>query len=392
MQIKDNFEFQDKSRQKIGIIGGGQLGKMMILEAKKMGFYTAILDPTKECPADSIADKHLVAAFDDEEAIRELAEISDLLTYEFEHIGVKVLKELEDEGHKIYPTARSLEIIQNKFHQKNMLAQNNIPVPEFTNVTSLEDIKEAGDKFSFPIMLKSCKGGYDGKGNKLIKNEAEVEAAYQSLDGGENQLMVEEYIPFKKEISVLACRGIDGEKTVFPVGENEHRDNILFETKVPADISLEVEEKADQLAEEVLDIFSGVGMFCIEMFVTEDDRLYLNEIAPRPHNSGHYTIEGCVTSQFEQHIRAITGLPQGDTSLLRPSVMRNILGSGKEGEAVVVGLDLALKIREAKAHIYKKKISRPGRKMGHITVTAETLEAAAEKVEKAAELLKIEGR
>ncbi len=390
MQIKDKFE--DKSRQKIGIIGGGQLGKMMILEAKKMGFYTAILDPTKECPADSIADKHLVAAFDDEDAIRELAEISDLLTYEFEHIGVKVLKELEDEGHKIYPTARSLEIIQNKYHQKNMLAQNKIPVPDFTNVSSLNDIKEAGEKFSYPIMLKSCKGGYDGKGNALIKNESDLKAAYQSLGGGKNQLMVEEYIPFKKEISVLACRGIDGKKTVFPVGENEHRDNILYETKVPADISLEVEEKADQLAEDVLDIFSGVGMFCIEMFVTEDDRLYINEIAPRPHNSGHYTIEGCVTSQFEQHIRAITGLPQGDTSLLRPSVMRNLLGSGKEGEAAVVGLDLALEIKGVKAHIYNKKISRPGRKMGHLTVTAETLAAAAEKAEKAAELLKIEGR
>jgi len=388
---KDNNLLADKSRQKIGIIGGGQLGKMMILEAKKMGFYVIILDPTEKCPADSIADQHITAAFDDEAALRKLADKADIITYEFEHIGVEVLKELEAEGHKIYPTARSLEIIQNKYHQKNMLAQNDIPVPEFRKAAQLEDIKEAGDELGYPLMLKSCKGGYDGKGNALIKNEAEAEAAYQSLGGGAKQLMIEEYIPFKKEISVLACRGIDGKKTVFPVGENEHRESILYETRVPAAISLELEKDADLLAEEVLDIFSGVGMFCVEMFVTEADKLYINEIAPRPHNSGHYTIEGCLTSQFEQHIRAITGLPQGDTSLIKPTVMRNLLGGDKEGDAVVKGLELALEIKGVKAHIYNKKISRPGRKMGHLTAVSENPAAAAEKVRKAAELLKING-
>ncbi len=386
------MEIKDKTKQKIGIIGGGQLGKMMILEAKKMGFYVMILDPTKECPADSIADKHLIADFDDEEAIRKLADKCDLLTYEFEHIGVEVLRELEDEGHKIYPTARSLEIIQNKYHQKNVLKQNQIPVPDFMHVSAVNDIKEGAEEYSFPLMLKSCKGGYDGKGNVLIKNEAEIESAFDSLGAGNKQLMIEKYITFKKEISVLACRGIDGKKTVFPVGENDHRDNILYETKVPADISEEVEKAADKLAEEVLDIFSGVGMFCIEMFVTENDELYINEIAPRPHNSGHYTIEGCVTSQFAQHIRVITGLPQGDTSLLRPSVMRNILGTGKEGKAVVEGLEEALEIKGVNVHIYNKKISRPGRKMGHITATAENLDTAAEKAFKAAKYLTIEGK
>lgn len=386
------MKIKDKTKQKIGIIGGGQLGKMMILEAKKMGFYVIILDPTKECPADSIADKHLIADFDDEEAIRKLADQSDLLTYEFEHIGVEVLRELENEGHKIYPTARSLEIIQNKYHQKNMLKQNKIAVPNFIHVSAVNDIKEAGEKYSYPLMLKSCKGGYDGKGNALIENEEEIETAFNSLGAGNRQLMIEEYIPFKKEISVLACRGIDGKKTVFPVGENDHRNNILYETKVPAAISEEVEIAADELAEEVLDIFSGVGMFCIEMFVTENDELYINEIAPRPHNSGHYTIEGCVTSQFAQHIRAITGLPQGDTSLLRPSVMRNILGTGKEGKAAVEGLEEALEIKGVNVHIYNKKISRPGRKMGHITASAKILEKAVEKASKAAKCVKIEGR
>jgi 5-(carboxyamino)imidazole ribonucleotide synthase len=386
------LEIKDKTKQKIGIIGGGQLGKMMILEAKKMGFYVTILDPSKECPADSIADKHITADFDDEKAIRKLADQSDLLTYEFEHIGVEVLRELEDEGHKIYPTARSLEIIQNKYHQKNVLKQNKIPVPDFIHVSTAADIKEAAEIYSYPLMLKSCRGGYDGKGNELIKSEEEIEAAFKSLGAGSRQLMIEKYIPYKKEISVLACRGLDGRQTVFPVGENDHRDNILYETRVPAAISEQVEEAADKLAEKVLEIFSGVGMFCIEMFVTDNDELYINEIAPRPHNSGHYTIEGCVTSQFAQHIRAITGLPQGDTSLLRPSVMRNILGSGKEGKAAVQGIESALAIKGVNVHIYNKKISRPGRKMGHITATAESLESAAEKAAEAAEFIKIEGK
>ncbi|MFP4661417.1 MAG: 5-(carboxyamino)imidazole ribonucleotide synthase [Halanaerobiales bacterium] len=381
----------DKTKQKIGIIGGGQLGKMMILEAKKMGLYIIILDPTASCPADSIADEHIVADFDDENAIRNLAKKVDVITYEFEHIGVDILKELEKEGHKVYPTAKSLEIIQNKYTQKDVLQQNGIPVPEFIEVSSIDDIKAAGDRFSYPLMLKSCTGGYDGKGNYVIKSPEKIGQAYQELGAGRLPLMVEEFIPFTKEISVLACRDIDGDITVFPVGENEHRDNILYETRVPADISSRLTEEAMDLAQQVMEVFSGIGMFCIEMFVTEDGKLMINEIAPRPHNSGHYTIEGCVTSQFEQHIRAISGLPLGDTALVRPSVMRNILGTGEEGAAEVIGIEKALEIQGVKAHIYDKKVSRPGRKMGHITVTAETLKEAVKRACRASEHLSISG-
>ena len=385
------MKFKDKTRQKIGIIGGGQLGKMMILEAKKMGFYVTILDPTKKCPADSIADQHLVAEFDDREAIRKLAQKSDLITYEFEHIGVEPLKELEAEDYKIYPTARSLEIIQNKYHQKNILKRDQIAVPDFKKVSGPEDIKGAAEEFGYPLMLKSCTGGYDGKGNALIDSQTEVENAFQELGAGKNQLMVEEYIPFKKEISIIAARGLTGEMKVYPAGENEHRDNILYETKVPAEISAELEEGAEKLAKEVLKVFAGVGIFCVEMFVTEDDQLLVNEIAPRPHNSGHYTIEGCVTSQFEQHIRAITALPLGDTTLVRPAVMRNILGSGEEGKVEIIGLEPALAVEGVKVHIYQKAISRLGRKMGHLTVTAASLEKAAERALEASQLIEIKG-
>jgi len=385
------LEFKDKTRQKIGIIGGGQLGKMMILEAKKMGFYVAILDPTKKCPAHSIADQHLIADFNDQEAIRKLAEKSDLITYEFEHIDIEVLKELESKGYKIYPTARSLEIIQNKYHQKNVLKQNQIGVPEFKKIGSPDDIKEAAQEFGYPLMLKSCTGGYDGKGNALINSQAEVENSFRELGEGTTPLMVEEYIPFKKEISIIAARGLTGEMEVYPVGENNHQDNILYETKVPAQISAKLKKEVEEFAIEVLKVFDGIGIFCVEMFVTEDDQLLVNEIAPRPHNSGHYTIEGCVTSQFEQHVRAITGLPLGDTALVRPSVMRNILGSGAEGKAEIVGLEPALAVEGAKVHIYQKTISRPGRKMGHLTVTADSLEIAAEKALKASQLIEIKG-
>jgi len=240
-------------------------------------------------------------------------------------------------------------------------------------------------------MLKSCTGGYDRKGNYVITTEEEIKKAFNDLGAGEKPLMVERYIPFKKEISIIAARSLDGEMEVYPVGENDHKNNILYETKVPAEISDKLKNEAEDFAKEVLEVFEGVGIFCVEMFVTEDNELLVNEIAPRPHNSGHYSIEGCVTSQFEQHIRAIADLPLGDPSLIKPSVMRNILGSGKKGKAEVVGFESALEVKGAKVHIYNKKMARPGRKMGHLTVTADNLNEAAQKAYKASELIDIKG-
>lgn len=377
-------------RQKIGIIGGGQLGKMMILEAKKMGFHVIILDPTLRCPANSIVDEHLVAAFDDNIAIRKLADRADVITYEFEHIDVEVLKTLEEEGHKIYPTPKSLEIIQNKYEQKALLKKNRIPVPDYIYISDEEDMKEAGQKFGYPFILKSCTGGYDGKGNAIVNSPQDIKTAFENLKGCDQDLMAEEFIHFSKEISVLACRGIDGEIVVYPVGENEHENNILIQTKVPAQITKKLTDRAMSLANRVMKVFEGVGMFCVEMFVTDDKRILINEVAPRPHNSGHYSIEGCVTSQFEQHIRAISGLPLGDTSLIRPTVMRNILGDGKDsGEAVVYGVEEALEVPGVKLHVYGKEKASPQRKMGHITVTGASLEEAMERAERASKAIRI---
>lgn len=378
--------------KKIGIIGGGQLGQMMILEAKKMGFYITVLDPTLNCPAHTIVDEHIVADFEDEKAIRLLAEKSDVVTYEFEHINAQVLKQLEAEGKKVYPTATSLEIIQNKFTQKSLLKKDGIPVPDFMAVSSPAEILVAGKEYGFPLMLKACTGGYDGKGNYVVKNENDCENGYKELGGGTLPLMAEKFYPFIMEISVLACRAINGDIKVYPVAENIHKDSILDKTRVPASISAKTTENAMNLAKRVMEVFEGVGMFCVEMFVDKDGNVAINEVAPRPHNSGHYTIEACVTSQFEQHIRAVSGLPLGDPSLVRPVVMRNILGEeGSSGKAVVEGADEALAIPGVTLHVYGKETSKPKRKMGHLTATAATLEEAEKNADMAKDFIKIKG-
>lgn len=378
--------------KKIGIIGGGQLGKMMILEAKKMGFTITILDPTLHCPAHSISDEHIVAAFDDEQAIRLLASKSDVITYEFEHIGANILEKLESEGKEIYPTAKSLKIIQNKFSQKNLLQNHNIPIPEFCEIKQESEILSVAKTFGFPLMLKTCIGGYDGKGNFLIKEESQIGEAYQTLGGGKLPLMAERFFPFVMEISVLACRGTHGEIQVYTVGENIHHDNILFETRVPANLSEKTMQNAMEIARLVMEVFEGVGMFCVEMFVDKDGFVGVNEVAPRPHNSGHYTIEACITSQFEQHIRAISGLPLGSPKLLNPAVMKNLLGEeGSNGKTVVLGADDVLAIEGAFLHIYGKETCVAKRKMGHITVIANTLSQAIKRAQDAKDCIKIQG-
>ncbi|MBM7557596.1 5-(carboxyamino)imidazole ribonucleotide synthase [Halanaerobacter jeridensis] len=378
-------------KQKIGIIGGGQLGKMMILEAKKMDFQITILDPTEHCPAHSIADEHIVADFDDRQALEQLAQKTDVLTYEFEHIGVDILKDLEAEGYSIYPTPKSLDIIQNKYNQKELLKKNALPVPEYIKVEEKKDIYTAVEQFGYPIMLKSCTGGYDGKGNSLIESESDIKDSFAELGAGKNLLMAEKFVPFTKEISVIVCRGREGESITYPIGENNHEESVLIETKVPADISTAVEETALEYGHQISDVFSAVGIFCIEMFITEDERVLINEIAPRPHNSGHYSIEGCITSQFENHIRAIAGLPLGNTDLVQAAVMRNILGTAPQGEAQVLGSEEVLSVDNVRLHVYGKKIARPGRKMGHLTATDKDLKRAAAKAKQAREAIEIVG-
>ncbi|TCK90546.1 5-(carboxyamino)imidazole ribonucleotide synthase [Natranaerovirga hydrolytica] len=369
---------------KIGIIGGGQLGKMMILDGKRLGYYFVILDPSNHCPAHSIADEHIVADFDSIDAFFELAKKVDVITYEFEHINVKALEALEKEGYKVYPTAQTLASIQNKYEQKKWLQEAGIPVPKFTSIDSILDLHPDQLPFKLPVVLKTCTGGYDGKGNYIIKTSEDIETAYKTLGAGKVPLMVEEFIPFEKEISILACNDQKGNSIVFPIAENWHANSILDETIVPARLDQKTSQKAIEIADEVAKHVSSCGMLCIEMFVSKEGNVLVNEIAPRPHNSGHYTIEGCYTSQFEQHVRAIVGLPFGDTTLKQPTVMKNIIGETNiHHDIEVEGLQEALEEGQVKVHLYEKTSVSIGRKMGHITVGDETVEKALKKARKA---------
>jgi len=373
---------QKKSDLHVGIIGGGQLGKMMLTEMKKMNLQAAILDPDADCPAHSLADDHLIADFFDSEAIKRLAARTDIITYEFEHIDAGVLQELSGAGHTIYPRPWNLQVINNKLDQKKLLAEKDIPVPEFIAVSNRQDLKEASEQLGRPFMLKSCTGGYDGKGNYLVEEGENPEKAFAELEGGKRELMAEEYIPYTREISALICRRPRGTALLYPLAHNIHENSILKKTQVPAVLPENLRGRAGEIAYRVADIFSAVGLFCIELFVTEEEVL-LNEVAPRPHNSGHFSLEACITSQFENHIRAILDLPLGSTGLISPAAMRNILGSPPAGPTRVEGLEEALSVPESKIHLYGKSRTYKDRKMGHITALAETVEEASVLVEEA---------
>ena len=382
--------------KKIGIIGGGQLGKMMIQAAKQMGFWVAIIDPDKNCSAHSLSDFHIVAGLNDKDAIKELSGMCDVVTYEFEHINADALIELEAKhGAKIYPSPKSLKIIQNKFNQKQELTKNGIKNPAFVDIGFINDsnaLLKIGDELGYPFMLKSATSGYDGKGVFLVKSADNIGESFESLGSGSLPLFAEKFVDFEIEISVIACRAINGEVSIFPVGRNTHVNSILDETSVPAPISDETMKQAKSVAHKVMEVFEGVGIFCVEMFVDKNGDILVNEIAPRPHNSGHYTIEACVTSQFEQHIRAVCGLPLGDTALMRPAVMKNVLGEeGFSGPTVVEGVNEILGVKGAKLHIYGKTHTKPRRKMGHVTVTADTVEEAAELCAKAWGFVRVVG-
>ena len=376
-----------KSVQKlrVGILGGGQLGRMMILEGKKMGLQFAVLDPDPKAPSVSLADHYIKGDYHNREKIRELAFISDVVTYEFEHIDGGFLKDLEEEGVIIYPSSRSLLMIQNKFRQNRYLKEKGLSLPKFVKVEDLQDLKKAGEILGYPMMLKATTGGYDGKGNAFILDASGGEGAFFDLKSKDAslELMAEEYVDYEMEISVIAARGEFGRIALYPPSENRHENSILKRTLVPANIPFEVQAKAEALAKDTIEVLEGMGVFTIEMFVTKTGEVLINEIAPRVHNSGHYTLEASETSQFEQHLRAILGLPLGDPSLKRPYAgMINLLGGGnKEGSTEILGVREVLETPRAHFHFYEKANVRPGRKMGHVTVTGD----CREDVEKALE-------
>jgi 5-(carboxyamino)imidazole ribonucleotide synthase len=378
--------------KRIGIVGGGQLGKMMILEAKRLGLYVVVLDPDAHCPAASICDELMVADLNDPTGYDALAQRVDVITYEWEQINAAALETLEAKGHVIYPTPKSLRVIQNKFLQNKLLEENGIPVPRFERVDSVQDIQIlANGPFGYPLVLKTTTGGYDGKGVWLIKDEAQVRQAFDGLGGGAVALMAEEFVAFDKEISVITCRGADGSRVLYPIAENIHTHNVLDTTLAPARINAPTAQQAADVADRVMQVFEGVGTFGIELFVTQDGRVLVNEVAPRPHNSGHFTIEACFANQFENHVRAVVGLPLGDTRLITPAVMVNLLGEGS-GTATLAGIHQAYQSPNVRVHFYGKPLSKTGRKMGHFTVTDTTVEAALKQALHLKKIVRIIGK
>lgn len=359
-------------KNRIGIIGGGQLGKMMVAEAKKMGFFVTILDPTPNSPAGQVADQQIIADFNDQDAIIRVAEQSDYLTFEIENTNGSFLDRLEKKVTcKINPSGKSWRLFQDKLKQKQLFNKENIPTPNFLQIESIQDLKKAVKTLKFPLLLKARFNAYDGRANALIKEKSDISKAWEKLQG--KKLYAEEFVPFDKELAVMVARSDKGEIVHYPVVETVQKNNICHFVLAPAQISPLAKKRAIDMALKTIKLLKGSGVFGIEMFKTSDDKILINEIAPRVHNSGHYTIEACVTSQFEQHIRAITGLPLGKTTMKAPSaVMINILGD-RVGEAKVKGLEKALKLSNVAVHIYGKKQTKVERKMGHITVVGDNI-------------------
>ncbi len=375
---------------KIGIIGGGQLGRMLSFEAKRMGYEVITLDPKENCPTSQVCDTQIIGSLYDEEKIRELVELCDVTTYEFEFLDTDILGELEKEGNRIYPSAKTLKSIQNKYTQKTLFKNAGLPVPKFIKIDTKEDLENGIKELGLPAVLKCCSGGYDGKGNFVIKNQQDLEELNIEDMLSKQEFMLEEFIRFNCEISMGVARGINKEVKHYPIGENTHEESILKFTKVPAKISEAVEQKARKIVGNIMEVFDDVGMFCVELFVTENEEVYINEVAPRPHNSTHYTIEACRTSQFEQQLRAITGLPLGSTELLSPVVMANLLGDKNiDGEFKIGGIDRILEDKATYFHYYGKEGVSEKRKIGHITILDETIENAKLKADKVLEDINI---
>jgi 5-(carboxyamino)imidazole ribonucleotide synthase len=381
--MKDSFPYPVA---RIGMVGGGQLGRMMVKAAKRIGCTCAVLDPYPMSPAGQVAGHQIIGGYHDPAKLRELAESCDVVTYELENIDTETLLQLQREGHPIYPDPALLATLQDKLTQKRFLQDAGIPTAEFEEMPSAE--AEAFARFGYPLVQKARRGGYDGRGVSVMKQETDFE----------NHLpvpsLVERFVRAKRELAVMVARNIAGECVAYPTVEMCFRtgENVLDLLLCPAAVSPAIAAKAEALAVRTVEAMNGIGIFGIELFLTEDDEILVNEIAPRTHNSGHHTIEACVTDQFEQHLRAILGLPLGSSELLSPAAMINLLGEADAtGRPVINGMAAAMAVPGVCVHIYGKAEVKPFRKMGHVTILDRDTEAAKQKAEAVRSLIRITG-
>lgn len=359
--------------QTIGIIGGGQLGRMMAIAAKEMGYRVAVMEPTKDSPCAQVSDIEIVAPYDDLDAAKKLAEVSDVITYEFENVDHVVLDWLEENAY-LPQGSELIKITQDRANEKKAIVESGAEVASYFLVNNKLDLQAGLEKLGMPTVLKTCRGGYDGKGQAVIKETRDVSEAEKLLSHG--PCVLEKWLSFEKEISVIVTRSVSGEVSTFPVAENIHVENILSQSIVPARIDAHLAQKATEKAINLAKSINMIGTLAVEMFLTTDGEIFINELAPRPHNSGHYTLNACETSQFEQHIRAVCDWPLGKSDLLKPVVMANILG--EHLQPVLEQID---QFTDCKLHLYGKAEPKVKRKMGHLNILANTVEDALNKYE-----------
>ncbi len=360
---------------KLGILGGGQLGKMLLFETQKFDIYTLVLDPNKNAPCKIGCNEFFEGNLMDFDTVYNFGKKVDLLTIEIEHVNVDALEKLEKEGVKVYPSSKTLRVIQNKAEQKLFYVDNSIPTAPFSRFAYLKEIESAiaNETLSFPFVWKAAQFGYDGRGVKIIKT-------YSDLDDLPNvECVVEDYVPFKKELAVIVARKPNGNVAVYPVVEMEFHPtaNQVEYVICPARIDNELAKKAQLIALKTSNALQHVGLLAVELFLTKNDEILVNEVAPRPHNSGHYSIEGSYTNQFEQHLRAILNLPLGKTDSKCAAIMVNLVGSADfTGDVVYKNIEKIMKLDGVTPHIYGKKQTRPFRKMGHVTIVNDDMHKA----------------
>jgi 5-(carboxyamino)imidazole ribonucleotide synthase len=368
----------------LGVLGGGQLGRMLIQETINYDVQVHCLDPDAEAPCKDVAHSLTVGSLNDFDTVYQFGQNKDVITVEIENVSIEALEKLEAEGKKVFPQPAVLKIIRDKGLQKQFYADHNIPTPAFYLVNNKEEINNYIAEF--PFMQKMRTGGYDGKGVTPLRNEKDLEIAFEVPS------VLEKFVNFEKELSVIVARNENGETKVYPTVECEFSPeaNLVEFLFSPADVTPAIEKAAEELAISIIDKLGMVGILAVELFLTKDGQLLVNEIAPRPHNSGHHTIECNVTSQFEQHMRSVLNLPLGDTRIIQPGVMINLLGEkGYQGSVFYQGLENAIAIPGVKPHIYGKAETKSFRKMGHITIVAPTLEEAKTNGRKVKELVKV---
>lgn len=373
-------------KTKIGIVGGGQLAMMMTKAAQNLGITITVIDPTPNCPAALVGASQILADYNDATAIKELSELTDVITIDFEHVNCVALQELVDDGKSVCPEPGTILMIQDKLRQCEFLDSHDLPVADFKELDSLEAAEKALDLFDGKMLLKARHQSYDGKGNAVVTAK-NLETAWNSFSNV--KLYAEAFIPFVKEIAVILARDLKGNTVLYPTVETIHINNICHKVFLPGDLTDAVREKAENIALATAEHLGGAGVFAIEMFLTKDNGILINEIAPRVHNSGHPTIEGSVTSQFEQHLRAVSGMQLGSSDMKHnAAVMINLLGI-RNGTADAKGVENAMAIDGVTVHMYGKHEVKIGRKMGHLTAVADTLEEASSRAEQAFELIEI---